>query len=71
MPPEEAGAAWGRVFDQLIAGLFRRSGEEGMASLYETDRLAYDRRYERGRQLFFGPPDERHAQVLRARGILD
>ena len=42
-----------------------------MADLYVNDRLEYDRRYERGRQFFFGPPDEELARVLREKGIIE
>lgn len=62
--------AWHKAFDALIAGLLRRFGENTMAELYERDRLEYDRHYERGRQFFFGPPDEEYARVLRERGVI-
>ena len=42
-----------------------------LAELYERDRLEYDRRHERGRQFFFGPPDEELAARLRQRGAID
>ena len=35
------------------------------SDLHLYNRLEYDRRYERGRQFFFGPPDEEYAKVLR------
>jgi hypothetical protein len=69
---EEVGReGWERAFKQAVAGLLRRFGEQGMADLYLNDRLEYDRRYERGRQFFYGPPDERYAEVLRERGVID
>src|SRR6266576_2713437 len=42
--------------DSITAALFRAQGEAGLAHLYLTDRCAFDRRMERGRQHFFGPP---------------
>jgi hypothetical protein len=69
---DDAGEeAWDQAFDALIASLLRRFGENAMADLYEQNHLEYDRRYERGRQFFFGPPDEEFAQRLRERGIID
>jgi hypothetical protein len=41
------------------------------ADLYKTDRLAFERRVEKGRQWFFGPPDEALAKYLRSQGIID
>ncbi len=48
-----------------------RFGLEDMADLYVANRLEYDRRYERGRQFFFGPPDEMLAESLREKGIIE
>jgi hypothetical protein len=42
-----------------------------LARLYLTDRRAFDRRMERGRQYFFGPPTGAHAVYLRSKGIID
>ena len=42
-----------------------------MADLYLTDRRGFDRRMERGRQHFFGPPSGAHAAYLRAKGIIE
>jgi len=41
------------------------------ADLYQADRLAFERRVEKGRQWFFGPPDEALAKYLRSQGIID
>ena len=49
----------------------RRPGLDDLAELHASDRLGYDRRRERGRQFFFGPPDEELAARLRAKGIID
>jgi hypothetical protein len=69
---EEVGRErWERAFQETIAGLLRRFGEPGMADLYLDNRLDYDRRYERGRQFYFGPPDEEYAKVLRERGVIE
>jgi len=42
-----------------------------LAHLYLTDRRAFDRRMERGRQHFFGPPSGAHAAYLRSKGIIE
>jgi hypothetical protein len=51
--------------------LLRRCGQDDLADLFERDRLDFDRRYERGRQFFHGPPEEEMAAHLRKRGIID
>ena len=48
-----------READAITAALFRAQGEAGVAHLYLTDRRAFDRRMERGRQHFFGAPSRR------------
>ena len=62
---------YNREADAISAALFRAEGEAGLAHLYLTDRRAFDRRMERGRQHFFGPPTGAHAAYLRAKGIID
>src|SRR3989454_6680705 len=47
---------YNREADAITAALFRAQGESGLAHLYLTSRRAFDRRMERGRQHFFGPP---------------
>ncbi len=64
-------AEYNREADAITAALFRAQGEAGLAHLYLTDRHAFDRRMERGRQHFFGPPSGAHATYLRAKGIID
>jgi hypothetical protein len=59
------------VLDRHTLDLLRRYGADDMAELYVTNRLEYDRRHERGRQFFFGPPDEMLAQRLREKGIIE
>ena len=59
-----------READAITAALFRAQGEAGLAHLY-LDRRAFDRRMERGRQHFFGPPAGAHAAYLRSKGIID
>src|SRR5207245_8913715 len=49
-------AEYNREADVITAALFRAQGEAGLAHLYLTDRRAFDRRMERGRQHFFAPP---------------
>src|SRR5438876_9558256 len=66
-----AMANYNREADAITAALFRAEGESGLAHLYLTDRRAFDRRMERGRQYFFGPPGGAHAAYLRSKGILD
>src|SRR5436309_15507657 len=66
-----AMAQYSREADAITAALFRAQGEAGLAHLYLTDRRAFDRRLERGRQHFFGPPSGAHAAYLRSRGIID
>ena len=51
--------------------VIRAHGEAGLARLYLTDRRGFDRRMERGRQHFFGPPSGAHAAYLRSKGIID
>src|SRR5438034_11760771 len=66
-----AMAEYNREADAITAALFRAQGEAGLAHLYLTDRHAFDRRMERGRQPFFGPPSGAHAAYLRSKGIID
>ena len=60
-----------READAITDALFRAQGEPGLAHLFLTDRRAFDRRMERGRQHFFGPPSGAHAAYLRSKGIID
>jgi len=64
-------AEYNREADAITAALFRAQGEAGLAHLYLTARRAFDRRLERGRQHFFGPPSGAHATYLRSKGIID
>ena len=64
-------AEYSREADAITAALFRAQGEPGLARLYLTDRRAFDRRMERGRQHFFGPPSRAHAAYLQSKGIID
>jgi hypothetical protein len=57
--------------DRHTIATLRRHGLDDLADLHARDRLGYDRRYERGRQFFFGPPDEELAGRLRERGIIE
>src|SRR5881628_851697 len=66
-----AMAEYNREADAITAALFRAQGEAGLAHLYLTDRRSVDRRMERGRQHFFGPPTGAHAAYLRSKGIID
>jgi len=56
-------AEYNREADAITAALFRAEGEPGLAHLYFTDRRAFDRRMERGRHHFFGPPSGAHASA--------
>jgi len=64
-------AEYNREADAITAAVFRAQGEAGLAHFYLTDRRAFDRRLERGRQHFFGPPSGAHAAYLRSKGIID
>ena len=64
-------AEYNRDADAITASLFRAQGESGLAHLFFTDRRGFDRRMERGRQHFFGPPSGAHAAYLRSKGIID
>src|SRR5437667_12188147 len=66
-----AMAEYNREADAITAAIFRAQREAGLAHLYLTDRRAFDRRMERGRQHFFGPPSGAHAAYLRSKGIID
>ena len=66
-----AMAEYNREADAITAALFREQGEPGLARLYLTDRRAFDRWMERGRQHFFGSPSGAHAAYLRSKGIID
>src|SRR3989449_5270100 len=66
-----AMAEYNREADAITAALYRAQGEAGLARLYLTDRRTFDRRMERGRQPFFGPPTGAHAAYLRSQGIID
>jgi hypothetical protein len=57
--------------DRHSLNLLRHFGLADLAELYAADLLEYERRHERGRQFFHGPPDEMLAQRLRERGIID
>src|SRR5207253_1700266 len=63
-----AMAEYNREADAITAALFRAPGEAGLAHLYLTDRRAFDRRMERGRQHFFGPPSGAHLAYCGRRG---
>src|SRR2546428_685625 len=54
-------AEYNREADAITAALFRAQGEAGLAHLYFTHRRGFDRRMERGRPHFFGPPSGAHA----------
>ena len=41
------------------------------AELCRLDHLAFERRVEKGRQWFFGPPDAEEAKFMRSAGIID
>src|SRR5438094_8510023 len=66
-----AMAEYNREADAITAAVFHTHGEPGLAHLYLTDRRTFDRRMERGRQHFFGPPTGAHAAYLRSKGIID
>ena len=57
--------------DQHIVSMLRKFDVDDLAEMYRNHRLEFDRRHERGRQFFYGPPDERLRGVLKAKGIID
>ena len=63
--------AFGEVMSSHERELLRRHGQADLADLMASDRLGYDRRFERGRQYFYGPPDEDLAARLREKGVID
>jgi hypothetical protein len=65
MPSEEED------LDRHVKAFLRRNGLNELADLQARDPLEFDRRYERGRQFFFGPPDEELAARLREKGVID
>src|SRR3989454_426532 len=66
-----AMAEYNQEADAITAALFRAQGEPGLADLYLTNRRAFDRRMEPGRQRFFGPPSGAHAAYLRSKWIIE
>jgi len=66
-------AEYNREADAITAAIFRAQGEAGLAHLYPSTSGTgvFDRRVERGRQHFFGPPSGAHAAYLRSKGIID
>src|SRR5213593_441320 len=58
-----AMAEYNREADAITAAIFRAQGEAGLARFYLRDRRGFDRRMERGRQHFFGPPTGAHASA--------
>ncbi len=67
-PAEEAAS---RELDNETLAQLRRFGVDDLAEMFVSNRLEFDRRRERGRQFFYGPPDEVLAKTLRAKGIID
>jgi hypothetical protein len=67
MPSE----GWADDLNSQTLALLREAGQDDLADLFIANRMEYDRRYERGRQFFFGPPDEELAKVLRGKGVID
>jgi hypothetical protein len=59
------------ALDRRTLALLGRCGADDLAEMYVRDRLGYDRRRERGRQYFYGPPDAELAMRLREKGVID
>jgi hypothetical protein len=57
--------------DQQTLAHLRRFGVNDLAEMFVNNRLEFDRRYERGRQFFHGPPDEELARHLKSKSIID
>src|SRR6266516_7021526 len=62
-------AEYNREADAITAALFRAQGEPGLARLYLTDRRAFDRRMERGRQHSSGRRAARTPPICGRRGL--
>jgi hypothetical protein len=61
----------GEDLDRHEVAALRRFGLDDLADLYARDQLEYERRYERGRQFFYGPPDAELTRHLKERGVID
>src|ERR1700733_13434087 len=57
--------------DRHMVTMLRRFGADDLAEMYVSNRLEYDRRHERGRQFFYGPPPEELECRLREKGVID
>jgi hypothetical protein len=68
---EEDGQAAGDVLDRHTLASLGRCGADDLAEMYVRGRPGYDRRRERGRQFFYGPPDADLAERLREKGLID
>ena len=82
MPPENSKladpedenfdeAAADQELDNETLAQLRKFGLDDLAEMFVTSRLEFDRRHERGRQFFYGPPDQLLAKSLRDKGIID
>jgi hypothetical protein len=65
---EEAAS---QELDKETLAQLRKFGMNDLAEMFVSNRLEFDRRHERGRQFFYGPPDEVLATSLRAKGVID
>lgn len=79
-PPEDEAlnAEYNQARERIQAEVLREWADRlghpvvrKVADLFESNRLALERRVERGRQYFFGPPCPEMAAYLRERGIID
>ena len=65
-PADEWSRPWEQYqieADARTVAVFRAQGEGAMADLYLRDRLTFDRRFELGREHFFGAPLGAHART--------
>ena len=46
---------WELISEDMMVEFFRDHAEGEMADLYRNDRAEFDRRYEHGREMIFGP----------------
>ncbi len=60
-----------RELERETLAQLRKFGLDDLAEMFVSNRREFDRRHERGRQFFFGPPDEVLARHLKAKGIID
>lgn len=57
--------------DKETLAQLRKFGVDDLAEMFVSNRREFDRHHERGRQFFYGPPDESLKKHLKSKGIID